>query len=163
MSNHAPPATDGGTVTERVFRQRFSPTPRGARLARRLAVIQCERWGFGHDSELARSVALIVGELAANAVTHGRVPGRDVELVLARDPGAAVLRIEMSDARGESRPPERPPVPGPLAESGRGLLLVDALADRWEVVDRVPVGKTVRAELDLPGGPERDSARGPAD
>jgi hypothetical protein len=30
------------------------------------------------------------------------------------------------------------------------LLLVDALADRWEVLDRVP-GKTVRAEVDLPG------------
>lgn len=29
------------------------------------------------------------------------------------------------------------------------MLLVEALADRWGVLDRVPVGKTVVAELDL--------------
>lgn len=35
-------------------------------------------------------------------------------------------------------------------------LLVEALASRWAVLDRVPVGKTVRAELDLgPHGPAR--------
>ena len=38
----------------------------------------------------------------------------------------------------------------PLAEEGRGLLLVDTLADRWEVQDRVPPGKTVLVEIDLP-------------
>ncbi|MFJ2715491.1 hypothetical protein [Streptomyces sp. NPDC087437] len=47
------------------------------------------------------------------------------------------------------------PSPSLLDEAGRGLFLVDTLADRWEVLDRVsPVlalpGKTVRAELDLP-------------
>jgi hypothetical protein len=35
-------------------------------------------------------------------------------------------------------------------------VLVDAFADRWEVVDRDPPGKTVRAEVDLP--PSRLSA-----
>ncbi|MBM9618791.1 ATP-binding protein [Streptomyces zhihengii] len=152
MSNNSPLATGGEAVTVRVFSQRFSSTPRGARLARRLAEVQFERWGLGHRSGLSRTAALIVGELAANAVTHGRVPGRDFELVLSRTPGA-VLRIEVSDARGELRPSTRPPVPDALAESGRGLLLVDALADRWEVVDRHPVGKTVRAELDLTARP----------
>ncbi|MFE6461484.1 ATP-binding protein, partial [Streptomyces cinereoruber] len=42
-----------------------------------------------------------------------------------------------------------------LDEGGRGLLLVGALASRWSVLDRVPVGKTVRAELDLSPGPAR--------
>jgi hypothetical protein len=37
----------------------------------------------------------------------------------------------------------------PATEGGRGLLLVTALATRWTVLDRVPVGKTVRAELEL--------------
>jgi hypothetical protein len=42
---------------------------------------------------------------------------------------------------------------GPLDEGGRGLLLVEALAGRWEVLDREPPpGKTVRAEVDVPGG-----------
>ncbi len=34
----------------------------------------------------------------------------------------------------------------PLRRCGRGLLIVEALADRWTVVDR-RTGKTVRAEL----------------
>ncbi|MFD5158737.1 hypothetical protein ACFWMJ_11765 [Streptomyces hawaiiensis] len=42
--------------------------------------------------------------------------------------------------------------PGSLDEHGRGLVLVAALADRWEVLERKPSpGKTVRAEVDLPG------------
>lgn len=40
--------------------------------------------------------------------------------------------------------------PPPGSGSGHGLILVEALADRWAVLDRVPLGKTVRAELDLP-------------
>ncbi|WP_415949145.1 ATP-binding protein [Streptomyces sp. KLOTTS4A1] len=139
-------------VTVRVFTQRFSSTPRGARLARRLALHQLDTWGLPHGGPASDTAALLVAELAANAVTHGRVPGRDFELavkLLGR-----TLRIEVSDTRSERRPPgpgTSRPVPGPLAESGRGLLLVDALADRWDVLDRLPVGKTVVAELDLPG------------
>jgi anti-sigma regulatory factor (Ser/Thr protein kinase) len=89
--------------------------------------------------------------LAANAVTHGRVPGREFELRLALTDGT--VRIEVSDTRGERRPPGPGDVkpPEPLAGSGRGLLLVEALADRWTVLERAQVGKTVRAELDLPG------------
>ncbi|MFM9705400.1 hypothetical protein [Streptomyces galilaeus] len=42
--------------------------------------------------------------------------------------------------------------PCPLAESGRGLLIVGALAARWDVLDRdPPPGRAVRAEVDVPG------------
>ncbi|KUL36439.1 hypothetical protein ADL22_24415 [Streptomyces sp. NRRL F-4489] len=148
----APPLSMPPTapVTVRVFTQRFSSTPRGARLARRLALHHLDAWGVPHGSPASDTAALLVAELAANAVTHGRVPGRDFELavrLLGR-----TLRIEVSDTRGELRPPApgtSRPVPRPLAENGRGLLLVEALADRWDVLDRVPVGKTVVAELDL--------------
>ncbi|MFI1280446.1 ATP-binding protein [Streptomyces sp. NPDC020858] len=63
-----------------------------------------------------------------------------------------MLRIEVSDARGKRRPPDPGMGPGapPLAEAGRGLLLVQVVAARWEVRDRVPVGKTVIAEPALP-------------
>jgi anti-sigma regulatory factor (Ser/Thr protein kinase) len=139
-------------VTVRVFTQRFSSTPRGARLARRLALHQLDTWGVPYGSEASDTAALLVAELAANAVMHGRVPGRNFE-VTVRLLGR-VLRVEVSDARGELRPPAPgagtpAPEPGPLAETGRGLLLVEALADRWEILDRVPIGKTVVAELDL--------------
>ncbi|MGA5215495.1 ATP-binding protein [Streptomyces cinereoruber] len=146
------PVTREVPVTVRVFAQRFSSTPRGARLARRLAVLQLDRWGVPYDSETSETAALLVAELAANAVTHGRVPGRDCELTLSYAPGR-VLRIDVSDTRGERRP--APAEQESLDEGGRGLLLVGALASRWSVLDRVPVGKTVRAELDLSPGPAR--------
>ncbi|MER5292784.1 ATP-binding protein [Streptomyces pharetrae] len=137
-------------VTVRVFTQRLSATPRGARLARRLAVGQLADWGVPYGSDTSDTVAAVVAELAANAVTHGRVPGRDFELRLSLAPGC--VRIEVTDARTGPRPPGPGDVrpPQALAETGRGLVLVEALADRWEVLDRVP-GKTVRAEVDLPG------------
>lgn len=134
-----------------VFVQRFSSTPRGARLARRLVLHQLDTWGVPHGSEASDTAALLVAELAANAVTHGCVPGRDFE-VTAEIRGRT-LCIAVSDARGERRPPapgELHPSTPPLAEGGRGLLLVAALADRWDVLDRAPVGKTIVAELDLP-------------
>ncbi|MBP2585479.1 anti-sigma regulatory factor (Ser/Thr protein kinase) [Streptomyces sp. PvR006] len=140
------PATREAPVTVRVFTQRFSSTPRGARLARRLSLHQLDRWHVPYGSGTSDTVALLVAELAANAVTHGRVPGRDFELTLTYAPGLR-LRIDVSDTRGERRPTAA--VPDLLDEGGRGLLLVEALASRWSVLDRVPVGKTVRAELDL--------------
>jgi len=93
---------------------------------------------------------VIVAELAANAVTHGRVPGRDFELRLSLVTGS--VRVEVTDTRSGPRPPGPGAVrqPEALADSGRGLVLVDTLADRWEVVDRAPLGKTVRAEVDMP-------------
>ncbi|MFJ9618057.1 ATP-binding protein [Streptomyces noursei] len=140
-----------------MFTQRFSATRRGARLARYLAVQQLDVWGFPYGGEVSDAVAAVVGELAANAVTHGRVPGRDFELRLAKLPGpgrSGTLRIEVADARTERRPPgPEALVPPPSdSETGRGLMLVAALATRWTVVDRPSVGKIVRAELDLSDG-----------
>lgn len=147
------PTTPQQPVTVRVFTQRFSSTPRGARLARRLALHQLDRWGIPHGTDASDAAALVVAELAANAVTHGRVPGRDFELTLTHTLGD--LCIEVSDTRGERRPPQpgHLPAPEPEADSGRGLLIVEALANRWEVRERVPVGKTICAELDLPYSP----------
>ncbi|MFD9002092.1 ATP-binding protein [Streptomyces sp. NPDC059582] len=149
-------------VTVRVFTQRLSATPRGARLARRLAVNQLHAWGVPHGTDVSDAVAVIVAELAANAVTHGRVPGRDFELRLSLVTGS--VRVEVTDTRGDPRPPGPADVQAvpPLADSGRGLVLVSALADRWEVVDRQPPpGKTVRAEVDLPGRPAMVRVSGP--
>ncbi len=138
-----------------MFTQRFSSTPRGARLARHLALERLDAWGVPYGSDASDNAALLVAELAANAVTHGRVPGRDFEVELSLEGQGRTLRIDVSDPRGESRPAgpgalAGPPAGAVVAVGGRGLLLVEALADRWAVLDRLPVGKTVRAELDLP-------------
>ncbi|MGX1560582.1 ATP-binding protein [Streptomyces sp. NPDC055506] len=87
----------------------------------------------------------LVAELAANAATHGRLPGRDFRLVLRTR--SETLRIEVTDTRGDDLPRHRPPAPD--AESGRGLLLVEALADRWGVERGPAPRKTAWAELDL--------------
>ncbi|MFF4081066.1 ATP-binding protein [Streptomyces sp. NPDC001777] len=148
-------ATPQPPVTVRVFVQRFSSTPRGARLARHLALHVLHDWGIPYRSDASETAELIVAELVTNAVTHGLVPGRDFELRLGHSPGVGgargVLRIEVSDTRGDSRPPGPTELvaPPPGSEGGRGLVLVDALADRWAVLDRNPPGKTVRAELDV--------------
>ncbi|MFE5599342.1 ATP-binding protein [Streptomyces coelicoflavus] len=55
------------------------------------------------------------------------------------------LRIEVTDTRGDLLP--CPQQTAADAESGRGLLLVDALADRWGVVPGPPPRKTVWAEV----------------
>ncbi|WP_327352388.1 ATP-binding protein [Streptomyces sp. NBC_01304] len=124
--------------------QRISATPRGARLARHLATAQLAAWGIPHDTEPSQAAAAIVAELAANAVTHGRVAGRDFELGLHLD--GATLRIAVSDARTEKQPPRFGEAPAPEAETGRGLLLVQSLATAWGVTAR-DIGKTVWAEL----------------
>ncbi|MFJ9827168.1 ATP-binding protein [Streptomyces sp. NPDC101160] len=129
------------------FVQRLSATRRGARLARLLAVQQMRDWGLT-DTDAAE---LVVAELANNAVTHGRVPGRDFELCLAL--AADHLRIEVSDARAE-REPEPAPYPAYLAEHGYGLPLVAALSTAWGVKAR-SVGKTVWATV----GSDRSGSR----
>ncbi|MEU5310709.1 ATP-binding protein [Streptomyces sp. NPDC021562] len=158
----APPTT---VTVSRTFSQRLSATPRGARLARHLAVAQLHAWGGVFASaEVVDKVSVIVAELAANAVTHGRVPGRDFELRVTLVTGS--VRVEVTDTRAERPPaPGAVPPPGPLDDGGRGLLLVDALADRWEVLDRDRAdapGKTVRAEVDLPLRRRRPASSGDA-
>ncbi|WP_393056382.1 ATP-binding protein [Streptomyces sp. LN549] len=126
---------------------RLSSTPRGARLARNLAVQQLTEWcGCPYDSDAARAVAVVTAELAANAVTHGRLPGRDFRLTLLLLSHA--LRIEVTDTRPERLPPTS--VAGPMpadAASGRGLLLVESYAERWGYEVRDAYTKTVWAEV----------------
>ncbi|WSZ45091.1 ATP-binding protein [Streptomyces sp. NBC_00190] len=128
------------------FQQRFSATRRGATLARRLAQVQLAFWGVPYGCPLSDDVGLVVAELAANAVLHGQVAGRDFELRLDYD-GRGSVRVAVSDTRGDNAPP---PVPGAVdpwsAEGGRGLLVVAAVAEEWGVTAREP-GKTVWAEV----------------
>ncbi|MET8179435.1 ATP-binding protein [Streptomyces sp. NPDC005336] len=133
----------------RELSQQFPATPRGACLARRLAVRRMVEWGYPPASDASCTVALLVAELASNAVRHGRVPGRDFRLRLVCEPSTRTIRIEVSDAR-EDRLPAIPATPSADEESGRGLLLVDLLATRWGTTPRIPVGKTVWAECGAP-------------
>ncbi|NKZ04189.1 ATP-binding protein [Actinomadura latina] len=48
---------------------------------------------------------------------------------------AARLRVEVRDEGGARGRPIVPPQRDGLSESGRGLMIVDGLADRWGIVD----------------------------
>ncbi|AKJ12431.1 hypothetical protein ABB07_21080 [Streptomyces incarnatus] len=126
------------------FTAQLSSTPRGARLARLLATEQLRAWGIPLDP-----AELIVAELAANAAIHGRVSGRDFRLTLYAV--GDTLRIEVTDTRGDRLPEAARSAPD--ADSGRGLLLVEALADKWGVAPGLPPRKTVWAEIRLPPEP----------
>jgi anti-sigma regulatory factor (Ser/Thr protein kinase) len=126
--------------------RQFPSTPRGARLARRSVVRQLSRWGFGPTTDATCAVALVVGELAANAVCHGRLRGRNFHVRVDYEGPASRFRIEVSDAV-LGRTPEGPELPPDDQESGRGLFLVECLASRWGWEPRNPIGKTVWAEV----------------
>ncbi|MFE5600704.1 ATP-binding protein [Streptomyces coelicoflavus] len=133
---------------------RLSSTARGARLARRLAVQQLAAWGTPYDSETSQTLALVTAELAVNAATHGRLPGRDFRLTLLLLPEHEVVRVEVTDTRPGCRPHDPAAEPAaPDAQSGRGLLLVAAYAERWGCEVRDAYTKTVWAEVALPAAP----------
>ncbi|MFB7596432.1 ATP-binding protein [Streptomyces sp. NPDC056160] len=131
------PATDHFVV-------QLSATRRGARLARLLAERQLDDWGQPFEAAVQ-----VVAELASNAVFHGRVAGRDFRLTLRRYSGG-MLRIEVTDARGDRFPQVAEASGEAEAESGRGLRIVAAYADRWGVEEAPARAKTVWAELDRP-------------
>ncbi|MET7759119.1 ATP-binding protein [Streptomyces sp. NPDC005389] len=141
-------------LESRVFALRFTSTARGARLARRLVAVRLDEWGVAYGTGAHETVVLVAAELATNAVRHGHVPGRDFHLDLrVTDGPPPVARIEVTDTRAERVPPRPGQLAGPrpeLSDGGRGLLLVDALADRWGWCPRLGApGKTVWAECAL--------------
>ncbi|MGW1036715.1 ATP-binding protein [Streptomyces antibioticus] len=130
------------TTTPAVLRVQLSSICRGARLARLLVEQQLKDWGLPRTSPVTRAVVAITAELAANVAIHGRTPGRDFEVRLSLT--AAHARVEVSD----TRPDRLPPLSPDTATTGRGLLLVDAIATHWGYELRTACVKTVWAEVD---------------
>lgn len=106
-------------------------------LARAFLRSALETWrldGFGDVTEL------LVSELVANVVTHVGTP---MTLRVQRGPGT--MRVEIDDPSSDAPVVRHPDT---AEEHGRGVLLVDQLADTWGVHQRAD-GKTVWFELDV--------------
>lgn len=113
--------------------QAFPPEPASAAAARSFAVSASRASG-----ELADTVSLLTSELASNAVLHARTP-----FVVRVTSRSSMLRVEVADTNPNL--PARKEY-GPDAITGRGLRIVEGLADRWGV-EVEPGGKAVWFEL----------------
>jgi anti-sigma regulatory factor (Ser/Thr protein kinase) len=94
------------------------------------------------NSELAEVAAILTNEVVANAIKHGRPPialtvmGDDELVVIAvTDGGPGLPAIRRVDR---------------TAESGRGLVILDAFSDDWGVAP-LPEGKQVWFRLHIAG------------
>ncbi|WP_405581827.1 ATP-binding protein [Streptomyces sp. NBC_01092] len=108
----------------RQYRLRLTVGEHSARHIRAIARSLLDEWEM---RELSDAVELGVTELVANVVRH--VPDRRCEVLMVRQTSG--VRVEVSDACAQ--------LPRPSlelstdAENGRGLLLLDAVADKWGV------------------------------
>ncbi|RDG36064.1 ATP-binding protein [Streptomyces corynorhini] len=105
------------------YSQTFPCEPETAEAGRKLVRRALAVW---HLDDLGDRSALIMSELVANAVRH--TPCSSIRLMVGR-PNARWVRIAVVD-RAPSLLPELSLVDAD-EESGRGLLLIDAIADRW--------------------------------
>ncbi|WP_371792224.1 ATP-binding protein [Streptomyces sp. NBC_01471] len=124
---------------------RFRRTRASVSKARRHVEAVLIDWRLGH---LVEPAALITSELATNTVLHAHGISEYFELTLRRR--RSVLVLEVADACTWARPELRKPDPEALG--GRGLWLVDTLADAWGVRERSVAGKTVWVQLATRGG-----------
>ncbi|MFC5958175.1 ATP-binding protein [Streptomyces pratens] len=93
-----------GPTAPAEFALSFTSTPRGARLARLFVAHRLDTWGHPYTGDVNETLTLIAAELCANAVRHGRVPGRDFHVRLTTEADGGRLRVEVSDTRAERRP-----------------------------------------------------------
>jgi serine phosphatase RsbU (regulator of sigma subunit)/anti-sigma regulatory factor (Ser/Thr protein kinase) len=129
----------------RVVEFSLPPDATSSRVARQRVVAALASWDA---SELADPVELLVSELVTNAVSH---VGAGVRLRVERLP--AGVRVRVFDDGDAKVPTPRHRVP-PDAPTGRGLLIVDNLADRWGV-EATDAGKQVWFELSFEGAERR--------
>ena len=120
--------------------RRFTADPTSVSAARAWLVAQIRHFA---PSALIDDAQLCLSELASNAVSHGG-SGFEVEVDELHDR----LRITVSDS-SDGQPILRSV--DPRSPSGRGLLIVDAIALQWGVTSRGPAGKSVWCELALQG------------
>ncbi|WP_328621161.1 ATP-binding protein [Streptomyces sp. NBC_00354] len=115
------------------------PDPAEVGRARRWARSRLAGSGIGDDEPLAETLILLISELVTNAVVHTGCPA--VLRMLFGEPG---VRVEVADA--SSRGPARRQAAGDDT-GGRGLELVDGLADRWGW-QHEGAGKRIWCEID---------------
>nr|WP_236646711.1 ATP-binding protein [Micromonospora acroterricola] len=110
----------------------LAPTVGAARQARELVATGCQRWEM---PTLAEPACIAITEMVNNVVAHARTP-----MTIRLAPRDSALRVAVRD-----HSPRRPSFAGlapPTRAGGRGMLLIDTVANRWGSTP-VPDGKVV--------------------
>ena len=124
----AGPVRDGTPPPGEVHRLPFHPTSN--RTARGLLSTYLKATKLG--LELSQDAAIVLGELVANSLDHGRPDAGDGLEVTWWVSGGR-LQLSVCDGGGATRPQVR--ATDPWATRGRGLAMVQALSDSWWVDD----------------------------
>jgi anti-sigma regulatory factor (Ser/Thr protein kinase) len=141
----------GRVVSSRGVHDGFVAEPYAVGAARRA----CGEIADALEPGARRRLALVVSELVSNGVRHGSARSTDPVAIDVSLSGT-VVRVEVTDAGGGFEPPP-PPRRGTLASGGWGLVVVDALADRWGV-STASRRSRVWAELELDGAGAAETA-----
>ena len=112
------------------------PVPASVPQARRFVVRLLEQWSLDH---LAETAALLTSEVVSNALLHART-----EIFVAARPLAGAVEVSVRDGSRVTPVRRRP---GTGATPGRGVELLEQLAQSWEVVLDAH-GKTVTFTVD---------------
>ncbi|MFF1343918.1 ATP-binding protein [Streptomyces sp. NPDC058290] len=122
------------------YQDRYADSPETLCRVRSDVALYLNTWGL--DGPVVADAQSIATELVANAIRH--TSSHHIGMSVTRT-GRDSVRITVTDSS------RKPPVPAAelgdaVAESGRGLLMVDALAQNWGT-DIVSTGKRVWADL----------------
>lgn len=113
----------------------FASEPESVAAARRFVSEVLDQDAPDLDAEKADDVRLIVSELVTNSIRYGTRPGDSV--LVAIESTAKEIRIEVHD-----HVRRRPHLAEPDEQGGRGMFIVEALAETWGVADK-DFGKAV--------------------
>ncbi|GAA2798994.1 ATP-binding protein [Streptomyces showdoensis] len=138
---------DDGCMVRRPWELPFLAEAKEVAALRRIVRLHLKMWGLPRQVGVAQ---LCVSELVTNVILH----------VGPRTPTALRLSMNGTYLRIEVRDPDCRALPtlvaaGPGSDSGRGLALVDAMADRWGVLlgaDRKVTWCEIATDLMSPNG-----------
>ena len=136
----------------RVTTTTLDPEPQASAAARRFLQQTLTYWQL--PSDVTDQALLLASELTTNAVLHAKtvsvltvtLTGQYLEVGVGDLSAAQVPNAGRERLRGDQQPAE---TTDPLSEGGRGMLLIEALADSWGV-QQLPGGKQVWFCLHVP-------------
>ncbi|MCT6780645.1 ATP-binding protein [Streptomyces sp. CS7] len=138
VASHRIPQTE--TAVAHAARRYFDAKRPSVRLARQFVTITLTSWGI--TGEPIEDICLCASELTSNALTHGTRRGHGFLVSLSTF--GDLVRLEVHDSRDATaeRLPQVRQATGTQG-SGRGLRIVESLAQDWGVDRREPFGKVV--------------------